>query len=148
MISALFGPQYISLFEKRSNKKREFCHNDIMDLITRVETRKIDVSSVLGDTIREKFESIYVKLIELTNELGKSSNYFPDVIIVDECLSTVFECAYSFLLYDKDEEIVRVKNINNRWDLYKDKSLPNDTLLLTNKNLLRGIVIQTNFFKS
>jgi len=152
IISAVFGPQYVSLFEKKNKKKREFCHNDIMDLITRVETRKINISSLLGDTIKEKYESIYVKLVELTNELGKSGNYYPDVIIADEFLSSVFE---SFCTYFQprslldEEEVVKVKNtpwtFHSRWDLYKDKSLPADTMLLTNKNLVRGIVVKTNF---
>jgi fibrillarin-like rRNA methylase len=151
IISAVFGPQYVSLLEKKNKKKREFCHNDIMDLITRVETRRINISSLLGDTIKEKYESIYVKLVELTNELGKSGNYYPDVIIADEFLSSVFECACSSSGYFKprsllyNEEIVKVKNVGYRWDLYKDKSLPADTMLLTNKNLVRGIVVKTNF---
>jgi hypothetical protein len=148
MISAIFGQQYIPLFEKRSNKKRVFCHNDIMDLITRVETRKFDMSSLLGDTIKEKYESLYVKLCESTIELGKSGNYYPDIIVADKYTSSLFECACSgWVYYDKNEEIVRIKNIHNRWDLYRDSSLPHDTILLTNKNLVRGIVIETNFSK-
>lgn len=142
---AIFGYEYISLFKKRSNKKRKFCHYDIMDLITRVEARKIDVSSLLGDSLKEKYQSIYVKLFELSNELGKSGNY-PDVIVADQWTSNLFECsASSCCYYDHKEEVVRVKSINGRWELYRDLSLPVNTILLTGKDLMSGIVIETNF---
>lgn len=144
ILYSIFGYQYISLGNK-AKKKRSFCHNDIMNLITRVENRKFDFSSSLGHTIREKYESLYVFLYECTNELGKSGNYFPDIIIADQRMSFIFECSSSSLNYNDEDEIVKIKNVNNRWDLYRDLSLPHDTILLTNKHLLRGIVITTNF---
>jgi hypothetical protein len=110
-----------------------------------------DFNTALGDTIKEKYESLYVKCIELTNVLLKkgAAGYF--WIATSPEVSSIFETAtYGFAphVYLDEWEGDRISSnldvwpmggsdniqycgsINMKWRLYKDTRMPVDMVVI------------------
>lgn len=95
-----------------------------------------DFASALGDTIKEKYESLYIKLIEVTNVLKlKNNNESPDIFITSPQISSVFEAATSGVGWGgpdlfQFEPMVYVGTINMKWRLYKCLNIQANQILL------------------
>lgn len=103
-----------------------------------------DFHCALGDTIREKYQSLEVKVVELTNVLIRkgAAGYF--WIATSPEIASIFETAtYQFWHANKDEngrlhgqlpmgtnEVLYSGMLKNRWRLYVDQLLPTNQLLI------------------
>lgn len=95
-----------------------------------------DFNSALDDTIKEKYEFLYVKLVETShvihNKIGNGANW----IVTSPEIASIFETAtVGFYLVSSDDwssslGIQYVGTINNRWKLYKDPLFPTNRILM------------------
>lgn len=96
-----------------------------------------DYASALGDTIKEKYESLYVKVVEVSNVIMKKTlRGGANWLVVSPEIASVFETATAGFApaptadFESALGIQYVGTINNRWKVYKDPLFPNDQILL------------------
>jgi hypothetical protein len=96
-----------------------------------------DFNTALGETIKEKYESLYIKVVELSNVVHRKTlrggcNWIvssPEVASIFETATAGFAPAPSET-FTSSLGIQYVGTVNNRWRLYKDPLFPNNQLLL------------------
>jgi hypothetical protein len=96
-----------------------------------------DFNTALGDTIKEKYESLYIKVVEVSNVVHRKTlrggcNWLvtsPEVASVFETATAGFAPAPSET-FTSSLGIQYVGTINNRWRLYKDPLFPQGQILL------------------
>lgn len=96
-----------------------------------------DFNTALGDTIKEKYESLYVKVVEVSNVVHRKTlrggcNWLvtsPEVASVFETATAGFAPAPSET-FTSSLGIQYVGTINNRWRMYKDPLFPQGQILL------------------
>jgi hypothetical protein len=96
-----------------------------------------DFNTALGDTIKEKYESLYVKVVQLSSVVHRKTlrggcNWLvtsPEVASVFETATAGFAPAPSET-FTSSLGIQYVGTINNRWRLYKDPLFPQGQILL------------------
>lgn len=96
-----------------------------------------DFSTALGDTIKEKYESLYVKVVEVTNVVHrKTLRGGANWIVTSPEVASIFETATAGFAPAPSETftsslgIQYVGTVNNRWRLYKDPLFPSGQLLM------------------
>lgn len=96
-----------------------------------------DFNTALGDTIKEKYESLYVKIVEVSNVVHRKTlrggcNWLvtsPEVASIFETATAGFAPAPTDT-FTGSLGIQYVGTINNRWRLYKDPLFPTGQILL------------------
>jgi len=96
-----------------------------------------DFNTALGDTIKEKYESLYVKLVEVSAVIHKKTlrggaNWVvcsPEVAAIFETATAGFAPAPSET-FTSSLGIQYVGTVNNRWRLYKDPLFRTNQLLM------------------
>jgi hypothetical protein len=96
-----------------------------------------DFSTALGDTIKEKYESLYVKIVEVTNVVHRKTlrggaNWLvtsPEVASIFETATAGFAPAPSET-FTSSLGIQYVGTVNNRWRVYKDPLFPTGQILM------------------
>ncbi|MFW5871688.1 MAG: hypothetical protein ACOCUT_01140 [bacterium] len=96
-----------------------------------------DFSTALGDTIKEKYESLYVKVVEVSNIIHRKTlrggaNWMitsPEVASIFETSTAGFAPAPSNN-FESSLGIQYIGTVNNRWRLYKDPLFPRGSILL------------------
>jgi len=96
-----------------------------------------DFNTSLGDTIKEKYESLYVKIVEISSVIHRKTlrggaNFIvtsPDVASIFETATAGFAPAPSET-FTSSLGIQYVGTVNNRWRLYKDPLFPSNQLLM------------------
>lgn len=96
-----------------------------------------DFSTALGDTIKERYESLYVKIVEVSNVIHRKTlrggaNWLvtsPEVASIFETATAGFAPAPSET-FTSSLGIQYVGTINNRWRLYKDPLFRTNQLLM------------------
>lgn len=105
-----------------------------------------DFNSALGDTIKERYEALYVKMVELTNILVAkgAAGYFwicasPEIISIFETVAYGFSPTKQ---YDSENTFdlgvnpigiggtVYIGSINRKWRLYKNAEMPVDMAIV------------------
>jgi hypothetical protein len=96
-----------------------------------------DFNTALGDTIKEKYESLYVKVVEVSNVIHrKTLRGGANFIVTSPEVASVFETATAGFAPAPSETftsslgIQYVGTVNNRWRLYKDPLFPTSQLLM------------------
>lgn len=96
-----------------------------------------DFATALGDTIKEKYESLYVKVVEISNVVHrKTLRGGANWLVTSPEVASVFETATAGFAPNPSETftsslgIQYVGTINNRWRLYKDPLFPTNQILL------------------
>lgn len=96
-----------------------------------------DFNTALGDTIKERYESLYVKVVEMSNVIHrKTLRGGANWIVTSPEVASVFETATAGFAPDPSETftsslgIQYVGTINRRWRLYKDPLFPTNQLLM------------------
>lgn len=96
-----------------------------------------DFNTALGDTIKEKYESLYVKVVEVSNVIHrKTLRGGANFIVTSPEVASVFETATAGFAPAPSETftssigIQYVGTVNNRWRLYKDPLFPTGQLLM------------------
>lgn len=95
-----------------------------------------DFNTALGDTIKEKYESLYVKLVEVSNVVHRKTlrggaNWLvtsPEVASIFETATAGFAPAPSET-FTSSLGIQYVGTVNNRWKIYKDPLFPSNQIL-------------------
>jgi hypothetical protein len=96
-----------------------------------------DFNTALGDTIKEKYESLYVKVVEVSNVVHRKTlrggcNWLvtsPEVASVFETATAGFAPAPSDT-FTSSLGVQYVGTVNNRWRLYKDPLFPTGQILM------------------
>lgn len=96
-----------------------------------------DFNTALGDTIKEKYESLYVKVVEVSNVVHrKTLRGGCNWIVTSPEVASIFETATAGFAPAPSEGftsslgIQYVGTVNNRWRLYKDPLFPTGQLLM------------------
>ena len=96
-----------------------------------------DFNTALGDTIKEKYESLYIKVVEVSNVVHRKTlrggaNWLvtsPEVASIFETATAGFAPAPSET-FTSSLGIQYVGTVNNRWRLYKDPLFPQGQILM------------------
>jgi hypothetical protein len=96
-----------------------------------------DFNTALGETIKEKYESLYVKVVEVSNVIHRKTlrggaNWLvtsPEVASIFETATAGFAPAPSET-FTSSLGIQYVGTVNNRWRLYKDPLFPTNQILM------------------
>ena len=96
-----------------------------------------DFNTALGDTIKEKYESLYVKIVEISNVVHrKTLRGGCNWIVTSPEVASIFETATAGFAPNPSETftsslgIQYVGTINSRWRLYKDPLFPTSQIVL------------------
>lgn len=96
-----------------------------------------DFNTALGETIKEKYESLYVKVVEVSNVIHrKTLRGGANWIVTSPEVASIFETATAGFAPAPSETftsslgIQYVGTVNNRWRLYKDPLFPTNQLLM------------------
>jgi len=96
-----------------------------------------DFNTALGDTIKEKYESLYVKLVEISNVVHrKTLRGGCNWIVTSPEVASIFETATAGFAPAPSETftgslgIQYVGTVNNKWRIYKDPLFPSSQILL------------------
>lgn len=132
---------------ERPTFRNFFTHKQLMEIAADAATRTVwDFNTCLGNTIKEKYESLYVKVAELSGILEKkgAAGYLwiaasPEVTsIFETCTagyypSTSEECDGGYYLGVRPiglDQINYCGSVSNKWRLYKDSMMPVDMLVI------------------
>ncbi len=96
-----------------------------------------DFATALGDTIKEKYESLYVKVVEVSNIIHRKTlrggaNWIitsPEVASIFETATAGFAPAPSSA-FESSLGIQYIGTVNNRWKVYKDPLFPRGSILM------------------
>jgi hypothetical protein len=96
-----------------------------------------DFNTALGDTIKEKYESLYVKIVEVSNVVHRKTlrggcNWIvtsPEVASIFETATAGFAPAPSET-FTSSLGIQYVGTVNSRWRLYKDPLFPTGQMMM------------------
>jgi Major capsid protein Gp23 len=96
-----------------------------------------DFNTALGETIKEKYESLYVKVTEISNIIHRktlrgSANWLvtsPEVASIFETATAGFAPAPSET-FTSSLGVQYVGTVNNKWRLYKDPLFPTNQILM------------------
>lgn len=96
-----------------------------------------DFNTALGDTIKEKYESLYVKVVEVSNVVHRKTlrggcNWLvtsPEVASIFETATAGFAPAVSET-FTSSLGVQYVGTVSNRWRLYKDPLFPAGQILM------------------
>jgi len=96
-----------------------------------------DFNTALGDTIKEKYEALYVKVVEVSNVIHrKTLRGGANWLVTSPEVASIFETATAGFAPTPSETftsslgIQYVGTINNRWRLYKDPLFPTSQILM------------------
>lgn len=96
-----------------------------------------DFNTALGDTIKEKYESLYVKIVEMSAVIHrKTLRGGANWLVTSPEVASIFETATAGFAPNPSETftsslgIQYVGTINNRWKLYKDPLFPTNQILM------------------
>lgn len=96
-----------------------------------------DFNTALGDTIKEKYESLYVKVVEVSNVVHrKTLRGGCNWLVTSPEVASIFETATAGFAPTPSETftsslgIQYVGTVNNRWRLYKDPLFPTSQILM------------------
>lgn len=96
-----------------------------------------DFNTAIGDTIKEKYESLYVKVVEVSNVVHrKTLRGGCNWIVTSPEVASIFETATAGFAPSPSETftsslgIQYVGTVNNRWRLYKDPLFPTGQLMM------------------
>jgi hypothetical protein len=96
-----------------------------------------DFNTALGETIKEKYESLYVKVVEVSAVIHrKTLRGGANWIVTSPEIASIFETATAGFAPAPSETftsslgIQYVGTVNNRWRLYKDPLFPSSQLLM------------------
>ena len=96
-----------------------------------------DFNTALGDTIKEKYESLYVKVVEVSNVVHrKTLRGGCNWIVTSPEVASIFETATAGFAPNPSETftsslgIQYVGTINSRWRLYKDPLFPTSQMVM------------------
>lgn len=96
-----------------------------------------DFATALGDTIKEKYESLYIKIVEISNVVHRKTlrggcNWLvtsPEVASIFETATAGFAPAPSET-FTSSLGIQYVGTVNSRWRVYKDPLFPQGQILM------------------
>ena len=96
-----------------------------------------DFNTALGETIKEKYESLYVKIVEISAVIHrKTLRGGANWIVTSPEVASMFETATAGFAPAPSETftsslgIQYVGTVNNRWRLYKDPLFPSNQIML------------------
>jgi len=96
-----------------------------------------DFNTALGDTIKEKYESLYVKVVEVSAVIHrKTLRGGANFIVTSPEVASIFETATAGFAPAASETFTSslgvqyVGTVNNRWKMYKDPLFPTGQILM------------------
>lgn len=96
-----------------------------------------DFNTALGDNIKEKYESLYIKIVEVSNVIHrKTLRGGANWLVTSPEVASIFETATAGFAPSPSDTftsslgIQYVGSVNNKWRLYKDPLFPSGQLLM------------------
>jgi len=120
-----------------------FNHDEIVELSNKAENViELDWNKLLGDTIKERYESLYLVVLNLTKDLSKDDpKKRTSWIVTSPELASIFETATAGFSpagsYDETNKVLFAGTINGRWYLYKDYEIDKNIILIGHDNYER-----------
>lgn len=111
-------------------------HDRALKWLEDIETRTDwDHDRALGDTLKEKYESLYVRLVELTHVLiARGANGYFWLIMGQEPASIFDSVAYlesnGEMIEMGSNKVYRLGGLNRRWHIYVDPQMPPDQIIV------------------
>ena len=111
-------------------------HEHVVQWLRDAKTRtEWDHEAALGDTLKEKSESLYVKLVEVTNVLIRKGTQGYFWVIMSPEPACIFEtfyrvCENSDQIEMGSSKIYHLGSCNRRWQVFVDPQLTPDVILL------------------
>lgn len=127
-----------------------FSGEELMEIIDHCGTRTVwDFNTSLGESIGEKYESLYVKCVEVTEELIRNGakGYF--WIATSAEISSIFETAYGFCHASRDSAgfepqhriggvmpmgipmiVIYAGAVHEKWRIYRCSQIPANQILI------------------
>lgn len=102
-----------------------------------------DANTSLGDTVMEKWEFLYVKLVEVSNALiAKGADKEGMTIIAGRSIALALDCFHtSPPAWETQTGKFDMGMLNNRWRLFLDDGIPNDRLIIDSNKGKVGLLI-------
>lgn len=134
----LFQPRQETLEEIVENIDKFMTHSNVVDVLafSNQVVSCWDFNTSLGDTIREKYDSLQVKIVEVTAVLKRNgaAGYFwlvasPEVCAIFECTGGFYPDGAHYVPMGCDQ-ITYLGTIGRRWRLYCDPDLEANKLLV------------------
>lgn len=131
--------EVVAKLRKKADAQLSSTNHEMVELmLTLAESDGVyDFCDALGDTIMEKYESLYVTLVNTAKKLKSEDEPITGKIFANSEILSIFETATSGFIpkwFPHDEPGVhQLGTINGRWKLYFDKDLPKDVILLSNE---------------
>lgn len=132
-------PEYNNLLPTRE---------DIINLLkTNIDTISVDFNTLLGDTIKERYEALYLKILELTRTIFKNGAVGYAWIISSPEITSIIETStanfvpissdrftpnrftYEATQIPFDNELYEVGILSNRWKVIVDPIMTNTMLI-------------------
>lgn len=120
--------------DKEINPVKSLSKQGVRDLYDSGEGVVLNFNELLGDTIKERYESLYVKLARQSADIYRKTGLSgANFILASPEIASIFEtCTVGFWPVSSDEfELDRVNHdaviycgtVNSRWRLYKSPTL-------------------------
>jgi len=150
----LTNTEYEIYFADNVQEPRNANGQPIIALVSNAGTRcSWDFSRSLGDTMKEKYQSFYVKLVEVTNILVRKGGKGKFSLLASPSITAMFESGEDGLLFSQDQrswgkEITEIGVVNNRWRLYQVTTLNDSECVICDESLTAeysAVVTVSNF---
>lgn len=86
-------------------------------------------NSFIGDTVKEKYEDLYTKLVELTNICETKGGQGQEWIVTSPEIAVVLDSSFDSTCV-RPTEVTYLGCISNRWKVYADPDIPRDVLIV------------------
>lgn len=117
-----------------------FQHEKLISLKSEAGTTAAwDWNTALGETVREKYESLYIKVVELTNvtiRKGASGLFW---IVVSPVIASIFETVCTTIPSANDwleqipmggKDVYYLGTVNRKWRIYVDPEWADDEMMV------------------
>lgn len=117
-----------------------FTKEVIPHLLTRCGTIAVcDYGTFLGDSLKEKFESLYIKLHEVSNVVAAKSGLHPHWILAGTFVGNLIGCFSSSYGHNEKPKVTNyVKRLNNKWDVFRTEQLEPGMVIMGTNEALRN----------
>lgn len=158
MIRTFFGPEYVRKFCKPEKKKELICRKNIDKFITKMNHDHWSFNDSPGDTIMEKYESLFEKLNFYhkkdklnviisdpdSSEAMKNSQFYPFYEEIELGISKIGELIRRTIRRTRGNSFSKNKHVYfYKWKIYEDISLVKK-IIFSNEDLTNGIIINTD----
>ena len=106
-----------------------------------VTTSNWDCNNALGDTIMEKYESLYLELVNCSQRFLDITNQPANYLLCRSNFMFFRNTSWGFLEFETPIQLkfaTHAGNLNGRWMIFESKAVPENTIIFGNHNPATG----------